>query len=41
MGNNDKHFRGSREQCKGFWAQVILSLDHFREQVVLLIETKG
>ena len=32
MRNNGKHFWGSREQCKSFWDQGILSLKHNSQQ---------
>ena len=41
MGNNDKHFWGSREHSKSFLDQGNLSLKHFRDHVVLLMENKG
>ena len=41
MGNNDKHFWGSREQRKNVRDQGNTSKKHFREQVVLLMRNKG
>lgn len=39
MGNNDKHFWGSREQRKSFWYQE--SLKQFREQGIKSKKIKG
>lgn len=41
MGNNNKHFGGSREQRKNFRDQGNMSWKHFWEQGVLLMGNKG